>query len=214
MILMIRAIMFEDDKQFRQSFQGYFEDSDKVFLAAAFADAENAVSQVRKHQPDVVIMDIQMPGINGLDALQKIKKASPDTHVMMLTTFDDEEKIFAAICRGASGYAMKSDELDRVEKAMSDVGQGGGYMSPSIAAKVMKLFQHQFVRAQPDYADLTKKQKEVLQCIVNGMTRKMIAAELDIGYETVGDHIKEIYRKLHVNSASEAVREAILRKIV
>ena len=212
--MMISAIMFEDDKQFRRSFQAYFEDSDKVFLAAAFADAENAVAQVRKHKPDVVIMDIQMPGINGLDALRLIKAASPDTHVMMLTTFDDEEKIFAAICSGASGYAMKSDELDRVELAMGDVSKGGGYMSPSIAAKVMRMFQNQLVRKQPEYADLTDRQKDVLQALVNGMNRKMIAHHLSIGVETVGDHMKEIYRKLHVNSASEAVREAILRRLV
>jgi DNA-binding NarL/FixJ family response regulator len=211
---MIKAIMFEDDKQFRRSFEAYFEDSSKVFIAAAFADAENAVAQVRKHKPDVVIMDIQMPGINGLDALRLIKAASPNTHVMMLTTFDDEEKIFAAICSGASGYAMKSDDLIRVENALGDVSKGGGYMSPSIAAKVMKMFQNQLVRKQPDYADLTDRQKDVLQALVNGMNRKMIASHLTIGVETVGDHIKEIYRKLHVNSASEAVREAILRRIV
>lgn len=211
---MISAIMFEDDKQFRRSFQEYFEDSDTVFLAAAFADAERAVAEVRKHKPDVVIMDIQMPGINGLDALRLIKAASPNTHVMMLTTFDDDEKIFAAICYGASGYAMKSDELDRLETAMGDVKAGGGYMSPSIAAKVMKMFQNQLVRKQPEYADLTDRQKEVLQAMVNGKSRKMIGEHLKIGYDTVGDHIKEIYRKLHVNSASEAVREAILRRIV
>jgi DNA-binding NarL/FixJ family response regulator len=212
--MMISAIMFEDDRQFRRSFQEYFEDSDKVFLAAAFADAENAVAQVKRHKPDVVIMDIQMPGINGLEALRLIKAASPDTHVMMLTTFDDEEKIFAAICSGASGYALKSEQLDRLEKAMGDVSEGGGFMSPSIAAKVMRMFQNQLVRKQPEYADLTDRQKDVLQAMVNGLNRKMIATELKIGYDTVGDHIKEIYRKLHVNSASEAVREAILRKIV
>jgi DNA-binding NarL/FixJ family response regulator len=211
---MIKAIMFEDDKQFRRSFEEYFEDSTKVFIAAAFADAENAVSQVRKHKPDVVIMDIQMPGVNGLQALQNIKAASPDAHVMMLTTFDDEEKIFAAICSGASGYAMKSDDLTRVENALGDVSNGGGYMSPSIAAKVMKMFQNQLVRKQPEYADLTDRQKDVLQALVNGMNRKMIASHLKIGVETVGDHVKEIYRKLHVNSASEAVREAILRRLV
>ena len=211
---MIRAIMFEDNKHFQRSFQEYFEDSDKVFLAAAFTDAENAVKEVRKHQPDIVIMDIQMPGISGIDALQKIKTASPNTHVMILTSFDNDDKVFAAICGGASGYAIKSDDLERIEQGIEDVSKGGGYMTPSIAAKVMKMFQNQTVKAQPQYADLTDRQKEVLTCVVNGLTRKNIASELKIGYETVGDHIKEIYKKLHVNSASEAVREAILRRIV
>jgi DNA-binding NarL/FixJ family response regulator len=214
MIIMIRAIMFEDSQKYRDSIVDYFQDSDRVFLEASFANADNAVSQVKKYQPDVVLMDINMPGISGIEALKKIKAASPNTKILMLTSHDDDDKVFAAICNGASGYRLKNDNPDMLEKAVSDVEEFGGYMTPSIAAKVMQMFQHQLVKTQPDYAALTDRQKEVLSRLVQGMSYKMIAGDLDISYETVCDHIKSIYKKLHVNSASEAVREAIIRRIV
>jgi DNA-binding NarL/FixJ family response regulator len=211
---MVKAIMFEDSRTFRNTLSDYFEDSDKVFLAAAFAHADDAVSQVRKHQPDVVLMDIQMPGTTGLDALRQIKAASPNTKVMILTSFDDADKIFTAICGGASGYLLKGEDVENIEKAIGDIDNGGGNMSPSIARKAMDMFKENMVKGEPEYANLTARQKEVLTCLVNGLSYKMIAAKLNISYETVSDHIKLIYKKLHVNSATEAVREATNRKLV
>jgi DNA-binding NarL/FixJ family response regulator len=214
MIIMVRAIMFDDNRTFRSNMQEYFEDSDKVYLAAAFANGEDAVAQVKKHQPDVVLMDIQMPGTSGIEALRKIKAVSPNTKVVMLTSFDDDDKILAAICNGASGYLMKGENLDNVENAISDIEKGGANMTPSIARKAMEMFQKHMVKGSAEYVHLTKRQKEVLTCLVNGMSYKMISAHLNVGYETVCDHIQLIYKKLHVNSATEAVREAIHRKLV
>jgi DNA-binding NarL/FixJ family response regulator len=214
MIIMVKAIMFEDSRTFRNTLSDYFESSDKVFLAASFAHADDAVSQVRKHQPDVVLMDIQMPGTTGLDALRQIKAASPNTKVMILTSFDDADKIFTAICGGASGYLLKGEDVENIEKAIGDIDNGGGNMSPSIARKAMDMFKENMVKGEPEYANLTARQKEVLTCLVNGLSYKMIAAKLNISYETVSDHIKLIYKKLHVNSATEAVREATNRKLV
>lgn len=211
---MVRAIMFDDNRTFRNNMEEYFKDSDKVYLAAAFANAEDAVSQVKKHQPDVVLMDIQMPGISGIEALRKIKAVSPNTKVLMLTSFDDDDKIMAAICNGASGYLMKGDNPENVENAISDIEKGGANMTPSIARKAMEMFQKHMVKGSTEYVHLTKRQKEVLTCLVDGMSYKMISAHLDVGYETVCDHIQLIYKKLHVNSATEAVREAIHRKLV
>ena len=211
---MVRAIMFEDSRTFRNTISEYFEGSDKVYLAAAFANADDAVAQVKKYQPDVVLMDIQMSGTTGLEALHQIKAASPNTKIMMLTSFDDNDKIFTAICGGASGYLLKSEDVEHIEKAIGDIENGGANMSPSIARKAMEMFKENMIKGEPEYANLTTRQKEVLTCLVNGLSYKMIAGKLNISYETVSDHIKLIYKKLHVNSASEAVREAIVRRLV
>jgi DNA-binding NarL/FixJ family response regulator len=211
---MVRAIMFDDSRTFRNTISDYFEESDRVFLAAALANADDAVAQVKKYQPDVVLMDIEMPGTTGLEALRQIKAVSPNTKVLMLTSFDNDDQIFAAICCGASGYLLKSDDTELVEKAIGDIENGGANMSPSIARKAMDMFKQHMVKGEPEYANLTPRQKEVLTCLVDGLSYKMIAAKLSISYETVSDHIKLIYKKLHVNSASEAVREAIVRRLV
>ena len=205
--------MFEDEPKLIDSLKTYWEDSDEIFLAAAFPNAQNAAAEVKKYEPDVVLMDIQMPGVWGIEAMSNIKKAMPETCVLILTSFHDDDKIFAAVCGGASGYVLKGN-IDEVEQAIKEVHKGGGHMTPSIAMRVMKMFQAQFVTAQPTYVRLTEREKEVLTCMVKGMSYKMIATELFISYDTVHDHVKNIYKKLHVNSASEAVREAILKKLV
>lgn len=210
---MIRVIMFEDEPKLIDSLKTYWEDSDDIFLAAAFPNAKEAVAEVKRHKPDVVLMDIQMPGVWGIEAMANIKKALPDTLVLMLTSFPDDDKIFAAICGGASGYVLKGN-MAEVEQAIKEVYAGGGHFTPSIAMRVMKMFQAQFVVAQPTYARLTPREKDVLAAMVKGMSYKMVADALDIKYDTVHDHVKNIYKKLHVNSASEAVREAILKKLV
>jgi DNA-binding NarL/FixJ family response regulator len=216
MIIMIRTILFDDKEPLRKSLATYFKHSEKVYLAASFANATNAVKEVKKINPDVVLMDIEMPFVSGIEALQAIKEACPNTKVMMLTVFDQDNKIFASLRNGALGYALKNfeqhDEVDKLEQGIIDVNNGGGYFSPEIAAKVIRAFQEDVQK--PHYVALTDRQIEVLNCMVKGMSRKMISDTLSITVDTVGDHIKEIYRKLHVNSASEAVREAIVRKII
>jgi DNA-binding NarL/FixJ family response regulator len=211
---MIRVILFDDSKTFRNSLEGFFADSADIFVAAAFANANEAVKHAREYKPDVVLMDIQMPGTSGLVALEEVKNACPATKVLMLTSFDDDEKIFAALCNQAHGYILKSASPDDIQEAIMEVYKDGKYLTPSLAAKVYAMMQHQIVRKQPTYVALTDRQKAVLQCMVDGKSRKMIAVDLNIHLDTVGDHIKEIYRKLHVNSAPEAVREAIQRNII
>ena len=213
---MIRTILFDDKEPLRKSLTQYFKHSDKVFLAASFANATTAVKEVRDYNPDVVLMDIEMPFVSGIEALQAIKAVYPKAKVMMLTVFDQDDKILAALRNGALGYALKnfeqSDDVDKLEQGIIDVYKGGGYFSSEIAAKVIKAFQEDIQK--PHYVALTERQIEVLNYMVKGHNRKMISAELNITVDTVGDHIKEIYKKLHVNSASEAVREAIVRKII
>lgn len=211
---MIRVILFDDSKRFRKSLTDFFNTSADIYVAAGFENANEAAKQVKEYNPDVVLMDIQMPGKSGLEALQDIHAAQPGAKVLILTSFDDDDKIFAALCNRASGYALKSSNPDDIQQAILEVHRGDRYLTPSLAAKVYKLMQNHVVQAQSSYVALTDRQKDVLQAMVEGLSRKMIAEKLDIHIDTVGDHIKEIYRKLHVNSAPEAVREAIQKKII
>ncbi len=210
----IRILCFEDNKQYVESLKYYFEDSDKVYLAASFYNATDALREIRKYLPDVVLMDIEMPEISGIEALQKIKEANPETKILMQTSFEDNHKIFASICGGASGYVLKSAGLEALEESIIDVQQGGGYFSPSIAQKVIKMFQDGMKRQEVEYVDLTPTEHQILQSMTEGLSYKMIEAELNKSYHAVHFHIKNIYKKLHVNSKSEAVIKAINNHLI
>lgn len=211
---MIRIVLFEDNRSFRDNLTLFLGGVEGIYLAGAFGDANEAVAKVRRLRPDIVLMDIQMPGISGIEALQQIKAASPDTKVLIQTVFEDEHKVFSAICGGASGYVLKSPDPETMLQAIMDVAGGGAHMSPTIAIKVLTMFQNQQVRAQPTYVELTDREREVLGCMVKGMSYKMIADVCCISYHTVHWHVKNIYEKLHVNSAPEAVARAINGKLV
>jgi DNA-binding NarL/FixJ family response regulator len=211
---MIRTILFEDNQKFRNSLGKYLASSGNVFLSAAFPNAENALKHYREIKPDVVLMDINLPGKSGIEAMTEIKTAHPEAKVLMLTIFNDEDKIFQSLCNGANGYALKETEDDAEDAdiltAITNVAKdGGGYISPAIAAKTIKFFQHPEVQKHPDFEGLTPRQLEVLDLLSQGKSRKMIASRLEIAQETVNDHIKDIYRRLEVNSAIEAVRKAV-----
>lgn len=183
--------------------------SEGMWLSGAFADARESVALVRKHKPDVVLMDIQMPHLSGIEALRNIKKSYPETRVLMQTIHEEDDKIFAAICAGASGYILKTSKPDDYLKAIEEVNLGGAHLSPLIASKVLNMFQNQFVKQQPNYVDLTNREKEILNCLVKGMSYKLIADKCFISINTVCTHVKHIYEKLHVNSAPEAILKAI-----
>ncbi len=210
----IRVLMFEDNKKYRESLALAYDHSDSIYFAGAYPDATEASKLIRKHEPDVVLMDIQMPGITGIEALQKVKVDEPETKILMLTAFDDNHKIFSAICFGASGYALKSANYDELEKAIIDVYMGGGYFTPSIAGKVISFFKNELISEQVEYIELTKTEMNVLKCMAEGMSYKMIEAELNKSYAAVHFHIKNIYKKLHVNSMTEAVIKAIKNNLI
>jgi DNA-binding NarL/FixJ family response regulator len=212
--IMISTIIFEDNKNLRESLSLYLASSDGLWLAGAFADARNALWAVKKHKPDVVLMDIQMPHVSGIEATIDIKKAYPATKILIQTVYEDDDKVFQAICAGASGYIIKTPDPEKYVQAIRDVHESGSYLSPAIAARVMAMFQHQFVRQQPTYIELTQREKEVLGCMVKGLSYKMIADVCDIKFSTVHSHIKHIYEKLHVNSAPEAVVKALEMRLV
>ncbi len=211
---MIRVLVFDDNKNLREGLKMLFEHSENFLLTGAYPNAQQAVSLIRKDQPDVVLMDIQMPGISGIEAVQTIRAAFPNLQILMQTVFEDTDKVFAAICAGASGYILKNTSSDKLLEAITDVYMGGSPMSAPIARKVFQLFQHQFVPVQQDFQALTPREKEVLSCMVKGQSYKIIADTCGISINTVHTHIKKIYEKLHVNSASEAVAKAIQQRIV
>lgn len=211
---MIRIILFEDNRNYREALAEAFEDSGKIFLTESFENANKAVAQVKTYQPDVVLMDIEMPGISGLDALSKIREASPKTKVMIQTQFEDEHRIFVALCRGAWGYALKSDSFDKLEDAIEEVHNGGGYFSPAIAGKVARFFTNDKVRAEPEYTPLSPRELEVLGHLVQAKRNREIAKDMHLGFETVHSHVKSIYRKLHVSSRPEAILKALENKLI
>lgn len=211
---MTRVVLFEDNINLRESLSMYLSASDDIWMVGAYPDAKDAVAIVKKTKPDVILMDIEMPGKTGIQALSEIKAVFPDAKVLIQTVFEDEDKVFQAICLGASGYILKTPDPEKYVTAIKEVGHGGSHLTPQIAIKVLKMFQSEFVKKQPTYIDLTSREQDVLKCLVKGMSYKMIADACTISYSTVNSHMKNIYEKLHVNSAPEAVAKAIEMRLV
>ena len=213
----VRVTIFEDNKKYRDSLSVLIDGSPGFSLAGAFEDGTNAVDKISQSQPDVILMDIEMPGANGIEALIAIKKSFPKLNVLMQTVFEDDKIIFEAICSGASGYILKSTAPSRILDAIVETYQGGAPMSPVIARKVLQLLQvqnQQPVVSEIQTFSLTPREREILTHMVNGMSYKMIAAQCGISFETVRTHINNIYVKLHVATMTEAVAKAIKQKIV
>lgn len=206
---MIRVVIFEDNKNFRESLSLYLASCENIWLSGSYADARDCVSIVKKAKPDVVLMDIQMPYMTGIEAMSALKKQNPEVKILMQTIHDEEEKIFAAICSGANGYILKSSKPEQYLLAIEEVNEGGSHLSPVIATKVLRMFQNQFVKEQPNYVDLSTREREILNCLIKGMSYKLIADKCFISINTVCTHVKHIYEKLHVNSAPEAILRAI-----
>lgn len=207
----INVVIFEDNAALRDSLVMMLESSDSIELKGVFPDASRLIPRLEQTQPDVVLMDIQMPGISGIEAVQIIKEKIPQIQILMQTVFDDNDKVFASLCAGASGYILKNTEPARLLQAIEEVAIGGTFFTPSIAKKVLQNFQRQ---SKAEYIQLTTREKEVLQLLVDGLSYKMIAGRLNITFGTVHSHIKNIYEKLHVNSASEAVVKALKQRLV
>jgi DNA-binding NarL/FixJ family response regulator len=176
-----------------------------------FSNCDTIAIDLNELRADILLMDIDMPGTNGIEGVRRAKAARPSINILMFTVFDDDKKIFDAICAGADGYILKKTVPEKIIEALKDVHGGGAPMTPSIAKKVLQAFPKKTVN---DIETLTDKELEVLQQLVIGNSYKQIASALSIGIETVRTHIKHIYVKLHVRSMSQAVAKAINQKIV
>jgi len=209
----IRVIMFDDNDSLRDSVSMLLQDNADFTLAGSFSHCLDVIENILDTKPDVVIMDIDMPGMNGIEGVKQIRKNFPALQILMLTVFDDDEKVFAAIKAGAGGYILKNAEPTRLLHAISEVYNGGAPMTPNIAKKVLQQFQTFLPNEKAEY-NLITREKEVLRWLVDGLSYKMIAGKLNITYDTVRAHMKKIYEKLHVASMTEAVAKAINQNLL
>ena len=208
----IKVIIFDDNDSLRDSITMLLQDTPHLALVGSYAHCLDVKENITTSQPDVVIMDIDMPGMNGIEGVKQIRENFPSLQILMLTVFDDDEKVFAALKAGANGYILKNAEPQHLLHAISEVYNGGAPMTPGIAKKILHQFQTILPEEEKDY-HLSTREKEVLSLLVDGLSYKMIAAKLGITYDTVRAHMKKIYEKLHVASMTEAVAKAITQNI-
>lgn len=208
----IAIAVFDDNKDRRDSLQMLINTREGMVCTGVFENCNNVLDNINASAPDVILMDIDMPGVNGIEAVKIIRSQFPKVHIIMQTVFEDDDKIFSAILAGADGYILKKTAPTKLIEGIKEVVEGGAPMTASVAKQVLKLFQNQ--PPKPDAYNLTDREKEILALLVKGMSYKMIAAQCGVTYFTVNMHIKKIYEKLHVHSATEAVSKAIQNKIV
>lgn len=207
-----KILIYEDNHRLRQSLEILLNDEQLFKVAGAFPDCNLAGEQVIDLLAELVVMDIDMPGIGGVEGVKQIKQAAPHTKVVMHTMFDDDNRIFDSICAGADGYLLKNTSPMQLINALQEVMQGGAPMSPFVAQKVFQFFRNQ---QQPvsDF-NLTNRETMILELLVKGNSYKMIADKSNVTIDTVKKHLQNIYHKLHVNCGTEAVAKALQHKII
>lgn len=208
----VRILIFEDNERLRQSLRILLEGVEGYEVIGDYENCDNASAIADEADPDVVIMDIDMPGVNGIDGLRIIKEKRPQTYIIMHTVFEDDERLFQCLCSGANGYILKNTSFVALLEAIDNVLHGGAPLSPTIAKKVLLSFQSAPTNSVS--YDLSPRELEVLKYLVKGFSYKMIASACYISLDTVRGHIRNIYTKLHVNCGREAVVKALQDKVV
>ena len=205
-----KITIFEDNDRLRESL-AYLLKMNNYEVTGDYNQCNDAANIVRVYKPDVVLMDIDMPGESGIRGVALVKEAKPDTAVIMYTVFEDDEKLFQCLCAGANGYLLKKTPPAKLFDAIQEVLEGGAPMSPSIARKVLNTF-----KAKPESNNylLSPREIEVLQWLIKGYSIKIIASEMNLAFDTVRSHLKNIYQKLHVNCGKEAIAKALNERIV
>lgn len=194
----------EDDRELRESLVELIDSAPAWRVKSVFPDAEQALAGLAADPPTLVLMDIQLPGMSGIDCVARLAREVPDLQILMLTVYDNNDRIFDALAAGASGYLLKRDIPNRLLESLDELVAGGSPMSGAIARKVVQRFRRTPL-ATPSEEALTPRETEILELLVQGALYKEIAAELGIGVETVRTHLRNIYRKLHVRTRTEAV---------
>jgi DNA-binding NarL/FixJ family response regulator len=207
----ISIIIFEDNEPLRNSLTVLLNNGTEYKVTGDYSNVLNAAAIVRRDSPDIIIMDIDMPGKSGIEALAEIKEASPLTAIIMYTMFEDDEKLFKSLCEGANGYILKKTSPHKLFEAIKEVMEGGAPMSPSIAKRVLKSFE---IKSAGKEYKLTQREKEILQLLIKGYSVKLIAAELKIAFDTARTHLRNIYQKLHVNCGKEAIAKVLRERII
>lgn len=211
----IRVAVFEDNPIMMDAYRSILNGSPGYVCCGGFTSASSWRQNVERTRPEVVLMDIEMNGLDGIAATQLIKKEFPLVRILIQTVFEDDDKIMQALCAGADGYILKTTAPVKMLEAIADVKNGGVAFTPAVAAKVALLFQKYVSPAplNPDY-QLTQREKEILRLLTEGQLMPKIAASLFLSYETVRSYVKSIYQKLHVASATEAVAKALKERLI
>lgn len=196
----IKVFIYDDSASRRQSLKALVELTEGLEFAGEAADCSLVITDMENNRPDVVLMDIHMPGVGGIAGLKRLKESFPGIRVLMQTVFDENDLVFESIRNGASGYVLKKDSPARLVEAIREVYDGGAVMNPGIAQKVLSFFT-----PRPKDNPLTNREVEVLRLLADGNSYKMAAANLGLSFHTVNTHIKKIYEKLHVQSLGEAI---------
>ncbi|MEO0895670.1 MAG: response regulator transcription factor [Bacteroidota bacterium] len=204
----IELAIIEDDKVIRNSLEAFLNACPGISVVSISESVETFLeesSQSAKADISVILLDIGLPGMSGLEGIKPIRKLLPEVNIVMLTTYEEEDKIFKALCAGAVSYLSKRTPLPKIQEAVMTIHRGGSYMSPSIARKVVEYFRPK----QKTESKLTPRQEEIVQGIMDGLSYKLIADKLMISIDTVRDHIKKIYKSLNINSKAELMRKAM-----
>lgn len=207
---MVSISVYDDNKARRESLEAFMQLLPGFKHAGSFENCSHIIKDIETTQPDLILMDIEMPELDGISGVRLVKKYYPQIKIIMQTAFDDDDKVFAAIQAGAEGYILKNASVIQIAQSIDEVMNGGASMSPSIALKVMRHFSGQ---QTTDYK-LTTKETETLKLLSQGLSYKMIADQMGISYFTVNNHVKKIYEKLQVHSLGEAVALAHKNKLV
>ena len=209
---MTKIVIFEDNTRLRESLKTLLNGVEGYTVCGDYDNCLHAAAIIAEFEPGVVIMDIDMPGVDGIEGLRIIKERAPHTYIIMHTVFEDEEKLFSCLCHGANGYILKNTSFVNLLDAINNVLHGGAPLSPVIAKKVLQSFQT--TPAGRLQYHLSERETEVLKYLVKGFSYKMIASSCFISLDTVRGHIRNIYAKLHVNCGREAVAIALRDHIV
>ena len=211
---MIRVAIIEDQRDIREGLQELIDGAPDFHCSAAYGSVEETLAKTARDLPDVFLVDIGLPGKSGIEGIRILKERYPQLVLVVLTVFEDDRRVFEAICAGASGYLLKKTPAPRLIQGIADAAAGGSPMSPEIAARVIALFRR--IRPSPprEEHDLTPHEVRVLKLMVDGHNYKTAAMELDVSVNTVSFHMRRIYDKLHVHTKSEAVAKALRNQIV
>ena len=203
--------IYEDNERLRQSLEMMFTDLSGFRITGSFGHCNDIPSNLSEGCPDIVMMDIDMPGMNGINGVKIIREHCPETRILMFTVFDDDDRIFSSICNGADGYILKNTPPLKIIQALNELMEGGAPMSPFVARKVFGFFRQRPVSSG---YQLTQRELEILGLLVKGNSYKMIAADCSVTIDTVKKHLQNIYYKLHVSCGTEAVAKALREKII
>ena len=210
---MIEIGIVEDNIKIRNLIQKFLDMQEKMSCKIAVDSVEEMLEHLEKNEsPDVLLMDIQLPGMSGIEGISIIKKKYPDIEIIMLTIYHDSHKIFNSLVAGASGYLLKHTSLPEIKESIENLVEGGAPMSPQIARKVIEHFKKPEPEKNPD-SDLTSREQDIVNGLVDGLSYKLIADRFDISIDTVRAHIRNIYKKLHVNSKAEVIAKSLRGEI-